>query len=91
MLSPGVCRSLRSKSVHPTVYSSLEKYLLLEARIIFYDYYLKPLIEYCSSGWGICSKEKQTEIIKIQKKAARLILEAPLLTPSKHIFLQRKI
>ena len=47
---------------------------------------VKPLIEYCSSVWGVCSKENQTTIFKIQNKAARLILEAPPLTPSKHMF-----
>ena len=68
----------------------IRKYLPLETRIKFDDYYVKPLIEYCSSDWGICSKENQTKIIKIQKKAARLLLEAPTLTPSKHMFQQLK-
>ena len=73
----------------------------LETRIKYYDYYVKPLIEYCSSVWGICSKENQTKIIKIQKKAARLLLEAetvyiislleaPPLTSSKQMFQQLK-
>ena len=35
-------------------------------------------------------KKNQIYIIKIQKKAARLILEAPPLTPSKHMFQQLK-
>ena len=47
---------------------------------------VKPLIEYCSPVWGFCSKENQVKIIKIQKKAARLILAASPLTPSKHMF-----
>ena len=64
--------------------------LPLEIRIKFYDYHVKPLIEYCSSAWGVCSKENQSKIIKIQKKAARLILEAPPLTPSKHMFQELK-
>ena len=50
----------------------------------------KPLIEYCSSVWGVCSKQNQSKIIKIQKKAARLILEAPPSTPSKHMFQELK-
>ena len=68
----------------------IRKYILLETRIKFYDYYVKPLIEYCSSVWGICLKKNQIKIIKIQKKAARLILEAPPLTSSKHMFQQLK-
>ena len=72
------------------LFSTIRKYLPLETRIKYYDYYVKPLIAYCSSVWGICSKENQTKIIKIQKKAARLILEAPPLTPSKQMFQQLK-
>ena len=70
------------------LFRTIRKYLPLENR---FDYYVKPLIEYCSSVWGICSKKNQTKIIKIQKKAARLILEAPpLITPSKQMFQQLK-
>ena len=72
------------------LFRTIRKYLPLETRIKYYDYYVKPLIEYCSSVWGICSKENQTKIVKIQKKAARLILEAPPLTPSKQMFQQLK-
>ena len=36
------------------------------------------------------SSENQSKIIKIQKKAARLILEAPPSTPSKHMFQELK-
>ena len=52
--------------------------------------HVKPLIEYCSSGWGICSKDNHTKLIKIQNKAAKIILEAPPLTPSKHMLKQLK-
>ena len=72
------------------LFRTIRKCLPLETRIKYYDYYVKPLIEYCSSVWGICSKENQTKIIKIQTKAARLILEAPPLTPSKQMFQQLK-
>ena len=72
------------------LFRKISKYLPLETRIKCYDYYVKPLIEYCSSVWGICSKENQTKIIKIREKAARLILEEPPLTPSKEMFQQLK-
>ena len=73
------------------LFIKIRKYLPLETKIKYYAYYVKPLIEYCSSARGICSKENQTKIIKIQKKAARLILEAPPLTPSKQMFQQLKL
>ena len=71
-------------------FRKIRKYLPLETRIKYYDYYVKPLIEYRTSVWGICSKENQTKIIKIQKKAARLLLEAPPLTSRKKMFQQPK-
>ena len=43
------------------LFRTIRKYLPLETRIKCYDYYVKPLIEYCSSVWGICSKENQTK------------------------------
>ena len=72
------------------ILKKIRKYLQLEIRIIFYDYYVKPLIEYCSSVWGVCSKENQSKIIKTKKKAARLILEATPLTTSNHMFQELK-
>ena len=83
-----VAQVKKCTSYHLFLLRKIRKYLPLETRIKIYDYYVKPPIEYCSSVWGICSKENQTKMIKIQKKAARLILEAPSLTPSKHMFQQ---
>ena len=85
-----VAQAKKCNSYDLFVLRQIRKYLPLETRNEFDDYYVKPLIEYCSSVWGICSKENQTKIIKIQKIAARLILEAPPLTPSKHMFQQLK-
>ena len=64
----------------------IRKYLPFETRILFYNYYVKPTIEYCSSIWGNCSKHNTLQVIKIQKKAARLILDVDPLTPSKLMF-----
>ena len=36
---------------------------------------IKPYLEYCCSIWGNCSKENINIIVKLQKKAARLILD----------------
>ena len=47
------------------LFRKIRKYLPVETKIKYHDYYVKPLIEYCSSIWGICSKDDQTKIIKI--------------------------
>ena len=33
--------------------------------------------------WGLCSKQNTLRILKLQKRAARIILKADLTTPSK--------
>ena len=47
---------------------------------------MKPIIEYCCIVWGTGWTENENVITKLQKKAARLILDADPLSPSKEIF-----
>ena len=49
------------------LFRTIRKYLPLE-RIKYYDYYVKPLIEYCSSVWGICSKKIRLKSLKSKRK-----------------------
>ena len=64
----------------------LRIYLPFETRILFYNYYIKPIIEYCCIVWGTGCRENENVITKLQKKAARLILDADPLSPSKEMF-----
>lgn len=64
----------------------IRKYLPKHTRILFYNYYVKPHLDYCCSVWGNCSKRDCNIIIKLQKQAARLVLDADRLTPSKEMF-----
>ena len=64
----------------------IRKYLPLKTRIIFYNYYLNPIIEYCCIVWGTGCRENENVITKLQKKAARLILDADPLSPSQEMF-----
>ena len=64
----------------------LRIYLPLETRILFYNYYIKPIIEYCCIVCGTGCKENENVITKLQKKAARLILDADPLSSSKEMF-----
>ena len=68
----------------------IRKSLPFETRILYYNYYVKPIIEYCCSVWGNCTRDNILQVVKIQKKAARLILDAPPLTPSKFMFQKLK-
>ena len=64
----------------------IRKYLPFETRILFYNFYIKPVIEYCCIVWGTGCRENENVITKLQKKAARLILDADPLSPSKEMF-----
>ena len=47
-------------------------------------------MEYCCSIWGNCSKENINIIVKLQKRAARLILDVDFFTPSANLFKELK-
>ena len=51
---------------------------------------LKPYLEYCCSIWGSTSQENINTIVKLQKRAARLILDADFSTPSAILFQELK-
>ena len=52
--------------------------------------FIKQHLEYCCLVWGQCSQRDQNtlSLIKLQKQAAHLILNVPLMTPSRDMFSQ---
>ena len=64
----------------------IRKYPPFETWILFYNYYIKPIIEYCCRVWGTGCRENTKFITKLQMKASRLILDADPLSPSKEMF-----
>ena len=58
----------------------------MEGLKLYYNGYLLPLIDYCSVVWGNTNKVNLEKIIKLQKRAARIILRADFNTPSKTLF-----
>ena len=63
-------------------------YLDIPTRKLFFNSYILPHLDYCNSIWGNCSNELSDKIIKFQKRAARLILDKDLSTPSSELFQQ---
>ena len=57
---------------------------------MFFNYYIKPYLEYCCSIWGSTSQENINIIVKLQKRAARLILDADFSIRSKLLFSELK-
>ena len=66
-----------------SILRKIRKYLSLDTRKTFYNYHVKPHLNYCSSIWGQTTKEN---LNKIQKQAARLILDKGYFTPSAEMF-----
>ena len=71
-----------------SILRKIRKYLPTPIRILYYNYYIKPHLEYCCSVWGNCSKSDIDTLIKLQKQAARLILETGRYAPSAPLFSQ---
>ena len=54
--------------------------------ILYYNYYIKQHLQYCCTIWGQCNTPDIYSIIKLQKQAARLILDADKYSPSSPLF-----
>lgn len=53
----------------------IKRFLPPHIRQTFYQYYIQPILEYCCIIWSQPSKKSQTVLIKLQKQAARVILD----------------
>ena len=69
-----------------TILRKIRKYIPISTRKTFYNYYIKPHLDYCCSIWGNCSQTAILALTHLQKQTARLILNATPLTPSKEMF-----
>ena len=49
---------------------------------------IKPILEYCVSVWGSCNAGLLDEIFKVQKRCARVILDAPFQARILPLFLE---
>ena len=74
-----VCKSVNSKLL---LLNRIKKFLDIDARKLFYNAYILPIFDYCCTVWGNTSEENLKRLEKLQKQAARTILNAPVQTPS---------
>ena len=70
------------------LFGRIKIYLDIPTRKLYFNAYILPHLEYCNSIWGNCSGELIDKLIKFQKKAARLIIDKDLSTPSSELFQQ---
>ena len=69
-----------------SILRKIRHYLPAKTRMLYYNYYIKPHLQYCCTIWGQCNKTDIYSMIKLQKQAARLILDADKYSPSSPLF-----
>lgn len=53
---------------------------------LYYNSYILPIFDFCCIIWSRTSALNTNQLLKLQKRAARIILRADIMTPSKHMF-----
>ena len=66
----------------------IRKFLNHESKILFYNSYILPRIDYCLTIWGQATKDALDKIFRLQKRVARIILYVPGDTSSLYVFTQ---
>ena len=69
-----------------TLMKLLSKYINQECLKLYYNSYILPIFDFCCIIWGNTTVTNQSRLIKLQKRVARLILKADILTPSDQMF-----
>ena len=54
--------------------SKIRSYLSVEHRLMFYNAYIRPHLEYCCTVWSNTSSRNINKISKLQRRACKLIL-----------------
>ena len=64
----------------------IRRFLRIEQRILYYNTMIKQLMLYGSTVWSNCSSDNITRVFKLQKRTARVILEADARSSSVKFF-----
>ena len=64
----------------------ISPYLKRNQRDIYCSTIIKPVMLYGSTIWTSCSKENLLKVLRLQKRAARIILDAERTAPSVELF-----
>ena len=78
-----LCSTIASKI---SLLKQLSYYIPVEAQKLFYQGYILPPLDYGSITWGTASTANIERISMLQKRAARIILNADCDTPSEYMF-----
>ena len=67
-----ICKKISS---YIWLLSKIKYFLSLEHRVQFYKSYIQPHIDFCSIVWANSSESNKMKILKMQKRACRVILD----------------
>ena len=70
-----------------TLLKLLSKYIDQPNMKLYYNSYILPIMDNGCMIWGRCSKQNTFRILKLQKRAARIILKADITTPPRKPYL----
>ena len=66
----------------------VNQYLSIPIRILFFNAYILPHLDYCCTIWGNTTADSINAVVKFQKRAARLILDRDFDAPSTERFVE---
>lgn len=66
----------------------IKNFLSIPSRKLFFNAYILPHLDYCSTIWGNCNNDLLEKLHKFQKRAARVILDKDYLAPTEELFTQ---
>lgn len=68
------------------ILNKIKSCLPLDQRLLFYNSLIKPIMNYASVVWHTCSKDSMQRILRLQKRAARIVLDAEPRSSSVRLF-----
>ena len=66
----------KRRSSRIAVLRKIRVFLSLSQRLFYYNAIIRPVLSYVSVIWSSCDKELLNRVLKLQKRAARVILYA---------------
>ena len=76
---------LKSVCFYLFLLSRIKVFLYRRNRILFYNSYMLPHLEFCCIIWSNYSSTLENKLVKFQKRAARVILDCDFYTPSSEL------
>ena len=78
-----ICRNVSRKLI---LMKLLSKYVNQNSLKLYYNSYVLPVFDFGCVVWGNTTNANLTRLVKLQKRAARMILKADFMTPSEQLF-----